>query len=144
MPASPSRKDRRKNLQAVPEKETSAAVPERDWPEINFHVAPGATLSRPLGKIPPKTNKTVKVDGPFQAHLLGWKSVNHVDWQEATIALWRVLLREDYETRQAAEVETRRTGLPGLVEPGPLTQMLAEELKRMDEEQAELDDDSEF
>jgi hypothetical protein len=109
----------------------------RDWPEIDFRQPPVPSLTgTSLTRIKPRVAKTVHVSGPVNVHIDMWRARNGgIDWMLATNALWRAMLREDHEAREAALAAQRQTGLPvAEVKPGPIHRALARELERMEEE----------
>jgi hypothetical protein len=128
-PGPPAEKAR--PLKAVPAAKPSPAppVPVEDE-EINFMLPPGGLMG---GSTVPKP-KTVKVDAPLNAHLLTFQARyqgQRYKFQNGTIALWRVLLREEAEMAAEARREQRRTGVPEMPRKGPLMRRFEEELDQM-------------
>jgi hypothetical protein len=127
-------------LQAVPDpapaparapKPRAAKPPEK--PQLNFLLPPGGRMG---GRLMPK-RKSVNMDGPMNAHVLDFQAQYQgmrYKVQNASIALWRVLLEEIYQNRLAAEAEEARTGVPVVPEVGPFQRAFEEQLDRMDAE----------
>lgn len=114
---------------------------QEPFEEINFMLPPGGMMG---GTLYPKP-KTVKVDGPLNAHILMFQARHQGrqhKFQNATKGLWRALLREEDAMMQEAKALQHRTGVPSLPRKGPLLRALERELEQMRaEESGDIFDD---
>jgi hypothetical protein len=125
-------------LKAVPEPPAErprqpAGEPETE--EINFLLPPGMMMG---GRMIPR-KKTVITEGPMDAHLSmfqGRYQGQRYKFQNGTIALWRVLLREEHEMVEEARRLQRQTGVPAEPRKGPVMRRFEEELDRMAAEES--------
>lgn len=134
---------RRKGAQETPER-TLKAVPEPkpdpepvaaadEHEEINFMLPPGGMMGGRMFVKP----KTVKVDGPLNAHLLLFQARyqgQRYKFQNGTKALWRMLLREEGEMQAEARRLEKESGVPAVPRKGPLMRQFEKELDLMDAE----------
>ena len=116
----------------------TVAAPERqtppDIPEINFEAMPGPLLGTGLlGKRGlHKKAKSLRIPATLDAHIAGFLSHEpHVSFQDATEALWRVMLRAEHEVRERAMAVHRQTGLPVQITHSQIYQLLDQELVEM-------------
>lgn len=149
MPASPARKRRHQEkmraererlakkaaeeqlLRAVPD--PAPEPPAED--EVNFLLPPGGMMG---GRSVP-LKKSLIVPAPLNAHLLMFQARyqgRRYKVGNGSLALWRVLLREEHEMVERAKREAKKTGLPPDPEPGPLMRRWLDELDRMDAEES--------
>lgn len=162
MAVSKSRQERRKAHQekqaatraAGPSPEPEPPVRERLSPveqsqeEINFSMMPGGLRSPRLrrssssrakaaGAPIPRSSVTPGPEAAHQNVLLTRYPEQRLDYSTTTRALWRLLMREDHAAHRQMAAEERLTGLPGMLEPGPLLVAVLDELEVMDEEKRE-------
>lgn len=120
-------------LQAVPDPEPE---PDESGPEeINFLVPPGGMMG---GRTAP-LKKTLNVPGPLNAHLLLFQARyqgQQYKVQNGSLALWRVLLREEHEMAEEARRLSEETGLPADPRKGPVMRRFEQELERMAAEES--------
>lgn len=150
MPASPARKrrhqekrraeaarleakraDEERPLQTVPERE-----PEPPSDEVNFMLPPGGMMG---GNRSVPLKKTLIVPAPLNAHLLMFQVFhqgNQYKVQNGSLALWRMLLREEHEMVEEARRLAKETGLPADPRRGPVMRRFEQELKRMAAEES--------
>ncbi|THA72485.1 hypothetical protein E6R60_26505 [Streptomyces sp. A0642] len=104
---------------------------------VNFLLMPGGMLTAEgAASNPPSRQKTVKVDSVMDAHLTGFlaRHGGMKPFTKTTLALWRVLIREEQAQLERAREEQARTGVPARLTVGPLYRKVAEERKIMQEE----------
>jgi hypothetical protein len=126
-PSAPAAKER--PLKAVPKPESTAPARE----EINFLLPPGGLMG---GNMIEK-KKSVIFPGPLNAHVVQFQAAyqgQRYKVQNATLALWRVLLEERHQMVQEALAEQARTGVPCMPRTGPFQQAFEKQLDRMDAE----------
>jgi hypothetical protein len=129
MPASANRKQRRAALQP-----DSSAPAAEEFFEIDFQLMPGPLLGTSLlgDKGLHKKAKSLKLAATVDAHIGGFLSTQpHLSFQDATEALWRVLLREEHNARERAMLVHRQTGLPAKINHSRVYRMLSQELLLM-------------
>ncbi|MGA5598487.1 hypothetical protein ACPCSE_30055 [Streptomyces cellulosae] len=147
MPSSQARKRQREQLRAERERleqkkraaQQAPAPQARPEPaqadEVNFLLPPDGLMMSGGRTAPFK--KTLIVPAPLNAHLQRFQSRHGGDRykvQSGSLALWRVLLREEQAAVQAALQESARTGLPPEPKWGPVMQAFLAELDLMDRE----------
>lgn len=123
-----------RQLQAVPDL-PAAPEPEPEDDGINFLLPPDAMMG---GKMIDK-KKTLIVPGPLNAHLLMFQARyqgQQYKVQNGTLALWRMLLREEAEMRAEARRLQEETGLPADPRKGPVMRRFEQELERMAAEES--------
>jgi hypothetical protein len=116
---------------AEPKSAPVAAADENE--EINFMLPPGGMMGGNMFDKP----KTVKVDGPLNAHVLQFQAryqKQRYKFSRGTIALWRMLLREEWEMQAEARRLEKETGVPAMPRKGLLMSRFEQELDRMDAE----------
>ncbi|MFI0966989.1 hypothetical protein ACH4S8_37245 [Streptomyces sp. NPDC021080] len=133
------------DAEIVDEDEDVQNLPEvhgRDWMrrEINFQVPPGDLL-RPVGAPPlVRRAKTVRVPGELGLHVGGFQArhgTHLFNFERTSLALWRVLLREEHAANELARWATAQTGVPAQPKMGVLYRKLMNELETMREESDE-------
>lgn len=132
----------------VPEEPTvPAPAPEPPRPVyvprgIDFRLPPGVQRDKAatLGRTPPVTARTAKLPRPVNTRVnlfLAEAEGRDLSFQEATLALWRALLREEHEMLEKARKAEHETGQQAVVRSGPLRRALARELDEMRAERNE-------
>lgn len=125
--------DEERPLQAVPDPEFAPEPDEPDEDEINFLLPPGGMMGGRTALL----KKTLNVPGPLNAHLLLFQARyqgQRYKVQNGSLALWRMLLREEAEMRAEALRLQHKTGVPAEPRKGPVMRRFEDELDRMDAE----------
>lgn len=128
VPATPSRAGTA--LQAVP-------APEPVINEIDFLSLPGPLLGvGQLSNVNHIKATSLKMPATLHAHVKTFLSGEPgMSLQTATQLLWRCLLREEHHAREAAMALYRQTGVPTLIEHGPIYTAMQREKAHMAEEE---------
>lgn len=142
MGTSNNRKERRAKAHRPPAAAPVHDLALRHTDDIDFESVPAALLnSSSLGGPPVNAMKPVMVPGALNAHIYEFLARNvgarkrHVTFKSVTLALWRILLREEYRAHQQAKAESRTLdGLPTPVTHGLLFTAVREELQLMRDE----------
>ncbi len=119
--------EKKRTLQAVPEPE-----PEPEGHEINFLLYPDG-LMMPDRRTAPYA-KSLIVPAPLNAHLQRFQSRHsgsRYKVQKGSLALWRMLMREEQAAVDEAMKEAARTGLPPEPQWGPLMRAFLAEAEIM-------------
>lgn len=138
---------------AAPSPESEDLAPNRLTPveqageEINFLLMPGGmraprlrrSSSRPKapGAPTPRSSVTPGTEAAHQNLFIARYPEQGLDYSTTTRALWRLLMREDHAAHLQVAAEEKETGLPGMLEPGPLLTSVLDELDVMAEEKRE-------
>lgn len=119
---------------AEPPAPPAPAAPAAREEEVDFTLPPGGSV--PGARTAP-LKKTLIVPSALNGHLLWFQSRHQGQEhkvQNGTLALWRVLLREEHEMVAEARRLSEQTGRPAEPRQGPVLRRYLAELERMADE----------
>ncbi|MCX4799653.1 hypothetical protein OG497_38000 [Streptomyces sp. NBC_01242] len=125
-------------LRAAPDSSPTATSDSWEPDEVNFMLTPGGLLQPEDAPPLVRKAKTVRVPGPLNVHVGGFdaRHMGRFNFERSTLALWRVLLREEHRALEVARHETEVTGVPAQPKMGQLYKALRDELELMRREES--------